>query len=74
MRIKKLQNQDLYPDVLKEILVEYLAKNTEVRCIRKLDTFFHKIEKTTKTIKKAVMKIHQSGHREHNYIPQHFLP
>merc|ERR1719242_502522 len=34
-RIKNLQNQDLYPDVLKEILVEYLAKNTEVRCIRK---------------------------------------
>lgn len=57
MNINFLQKNDQYHQVLKETLDQFIATNTEDRCVRKLDIFKHKVDKTIGAIQKAVMKM-----------------
>ena len=44
MNINFFQKNDQYHQVLKETLDQFIATNTEDRCVRKLDIFKHKGE------------------------------
>jgi len=57
MNFKFLQSNNQFHEVLKETLKEFIATNTEERCVRKLDIFNHKVDKTIGAIRKAVMKM-----------------
>jgi len=57
MNINFFQKNDQYHQVLKETLDQFIATNTEDRCVRKLDIFKHKVDKTIGAIQKAVMKM-----------------
>jgi len=57
MNINFFQKNDQYHQVLKETLDQFIATNTEDRCVRKLEIFKHKVDKTVGAIQKAVMKM-----------------